>query len=143
MPFRPVSIGPEPLQENPQEWASGVFGPWRQGEQGPILVALEELIEAIHEPGHGHRVGLAASDLAGEGVALAALGLIQRFFLSRELFLEGHLLGQQLLKFVLWLHQPRFWPVVLTPRDVSSEGRDSLINSTQIDAGIEQLVVRP
>ena len=135
MPFRPVSIGPEPLQENPQEWASGVFGPWRQGEQGPILVALEELIEAIHEPGHGHRVGLAdavdvgtdqdqaagaslavdggdarlgASDLAGEGVALAVLGLIQHFFLSRELFLEGHLLGQQLLKFVLWLHQPRF-----------------------------------
>ena len=64
-----------------------------------------EAIEARHEPGHGRRVGLAdavdvgadqdqaagaalavgggearlgAADLAGEGVALAALGLLQR-----------------------------------------------------------------
>ena len=32
---------------------------WREVEQGPVLVALEEFIEAFPEPGHGHRVGLA------------------------------------------------------------------------------------
>ena len=78
-------------------------------EQGPVLVALEELIKALHEPGHGRRVGLAdtvdvgadqnqaagaalavgggeaglgAADLAGEGGALTALSLLERLFSS-------------------------------------------------------------
>ena len=93
-----------------------------------------KLIEALHEPGHGRRVGLAdavdvgadqdqaagaalavgggeaglgAADLAGEGGALAALGLLERLFLRREFLLEGRLPSQQLLKFVLWLHPDR------------------------------------
>ena len=85
------------------------FRPWREVEQCPVLVALEELIEALPEPRHGYRVGLAdavdvgadqdqaagaalavgggeaglgAADLAGEGVPLAALGLLERCFSS-------------------------------------------------------------
>ena len=107
---------------------------WGEVEQGPVLVALEELIEALHEPGHGHRVGLAdavdvgadqdqaacaalavgggeaglgAADLAGEGGALAALGLLERCFLRREFLLEGGLPLKELLQFVLWLHPCR------------------------------------
>ena len=38
---------------------SAVFGAWQQVEQCPVLVALEELIEALHEPRHERRVGLA------------------------------------------------------------------------------------
>ena len=114
--------------------ASGVFGPGRQVEQCPVLVALEELIKALHEPGPVHRVGLAdavdvgadqdqaagaalavgggdprlgAANLACEGVALASLGLLERFFLRREFVLEGLLPSQELLKFVLWLHPER------------------------------------
>ena len=37
---------------------SGVFRPGREVEQGPVLVALEEAIEALHEPGVRRRVGL-------------------------------------------------------------------------------------
>ena len=93
---------------------------WRQVKQCPVLVALQEAIEPFHEPGHGRRVGLAdvvdvgadqdqaagavlavgggearlgAADLAGEGVALAALSLLERFFLRREFLLEGRLPG--------------------------------------------------
>ena len=46
----------------------------------PVLVALQELIEALHEPGHEHRVGLAdAVDVGAEqdqaaGAALAVGG---------------------------------------------------------------------
>ena len=88
----------------------------RQVKQCSVLVALEELIEALHEPRHGHRVGLAdaidigadqdqaacaalaigggdanlgAADLAGEGVALSALGLLERLFLLREFCLRA------------------------------------------------------
>ena len=39
----------------------------------------------------------ARADLAGEGVALAALSLLQRLFLLREFLLEGRLPGQELL----------------------------------------------
>ena len=78
-----------------------------QIEQGPVLVALEEAIEPVHElvvfggvglravldvgadenqaTGAAFAVGggetnLGAADLAGEGVALAALGLLEFFF---------------------------------------------------------------
>ena len=88
---------------------SAVFGAWRQVEQGPVLVALQELIEALYEPRHGRRVGLAdavdvgaqenqaagaalavgggearlgAADLTGEGGALSALGLLERCFFA-------------------------------------------------------------
>ena len=40
------------------ESASGVFGPWRDVEQCPVLVALEERIEALHEPVVRRGVGL-------------------------------------------------------------------------------------
>ena len=46
----------------------------------PVLVVLQELIEALHEPGHGHRVGLAdAVDIGADqdqaaGAALAVGG---------------------------------------------------------------------
>ena len=90
-------------------------------EQGPVLVALKEAIEPLQEPvvlgGVGLRrvfnvgadenkaagaafavgggeAGLGTADLAGEGVALAALGLLERFFLRREFLLEGCLPGQ-------------------------------------------------
>ena len=49
----------------------------------------------------------AAVDLAGEGGALAVLGLLERFFLRREFLLEGRLPRQELLQFVLWLHLGR------------------------------------
>ena len=42
----------------------------------------------------GGETRLGAADLAGEGVALAALGFLQRFFLRRKFLLEGRLLGQ-------------------------------------------------
>ena len=42
----------------------------------------------------GGEAGLGAADLAGEGVALAALSLLQRFFLRREFLLEGRLPSQ-------------------------------------------------
>ena len=114
--------------------ASGVFRPGRQVEQCPVLVALEELIEALYEPRHGRRVGLAnavdvgadqdqaagaalavgggeaglgAADLACEGGALAVLGLLERLFLRRKFLLEGRLPCQELLQFVLWLHRCR------------------------------------
>ena len=76
MPFRPGSTP----RKTPGEGASGVFGPWRQVEQCPVLVVLQELIEALHEPGHGHRVGLAdAVDVGTDqdqaaGAALAVGG---------------------------------------------------------------------
>ena len=86
-----------------------VYHFWRQVKQSPVLVALEEFIESLHEPLHGLRVGLAdavdigadqdqaagaalavgggeaglgAADLACEGIALAALGLLERLFSS-------------------------------------------------------------
>ena len=39
----------------------------------------------------GGEAGLGAADLAGEGVTLAALGLLERLFLRREFSLEGRL----------------------------------------------------
>ena len=39
--------------------------------------------------------------------ALAALGLLERFFLRREFLLQGRLPVQELLQFVLWLHLGR------------------------------------
>ena len=87
-------------------------------EQGPVLVALEEAREPVHKlvvlGGVGLRTvldvgahenqaagaalavgggdaGLGAADLAGEGCALAALGLLERFFLRREFLFEGRL----------------------------------------------------
>ena len=50
---------------------------------------------------------LGAADLAGEGVALAALSLLQFFFLGREFLLQGCLPGQEVLQFVLRLHGVR------------------------------------
>ena len=41
--------------------------------------------------------GLGAADLAGEGVALAALGLLQLFFPRLQFLLQGRLPSQQLL----------------------------------------------
>ena len=55
----------------------------------------------------GGEARLGAADLAGEGGALAALGLLERFFLRREFLREGRLPRQQLLQFVLWLHSDR------------------------------------
>ena len=51
--------------------------------------------------GGGGEAGLGAADLAGEGLALAALGLLERFFLRREFLLEGRLPRKELLQFVL------------------------------------------
>ena len=95
---------------------SAVFRPGRQVEQSPVLVALEEFIEPLHEALPGNRFGLAdavdvgadqdqaagaafavgggdagrgAANLACEGVALAALGLLERFFLRLEFLLQG------------------------------------------------------
>ena len=48
-----------------------------------------------------------ATDLAGEGVPLAALGLLERCFLRLEFLREGGLPGHELLQFVLWLHPDR------------------------------------
>ena len=50
---------------------------------------------------------LSAADLAGEGVALAALGLLQLFLLSREFLLQGFLPGEQVFEFFLRLHRMR------------------------------------
>ena len=110
----------------------GAFG--LKAKQCPVLRPCQEPIEALPEPGHGRRVGLAdavdvgaeqdqaagtalavgggeaglgAADLAGEGGALSALGLLERLFLRREFLREGRLPGQELLQFVLWLHLGR------------------------------------
>ena len=40
-----------------RSWMSATSVPARRRRRPPV--ALEELIEAIHEPGHGYRVGLA------------------------------------------------------------------------------------
>ena len=90
--------------------------PGRQVEQSPVLVALEEFIESLHETLSGNRfdladavdvgadqdqaagaafavgggdAGLCAADLACEGIALAALGLLEFFFLRLEFLLQG------------------------------------------------------
>ena len=90
-------------------------------EQGPVLVALEEAIELVDEPvvlggiglravldvgadenqaaGAAFAVGggeanLGTADLAGEGVALASLSLLQLFFLCLEFLLQGFLPGE-------------------------------------------------
>ena len=46
---------------------------WRQVEQCPVLVALEELIEALHETLHGNRLGLADTVDAGADQGQAAV----------------------------------------------------------------------
>ena len=103
-------------------------------EQCPVLVALEEAGESLHEPVvlggvgladavdvgadqdqaagaalavGGGEAGLGAADLAGEGVALSAFGLLERLFLRREFSLDGRLPRQQLLKFFLSVHPGR------------------------------------
>ena len=48
-------------------------GPWWQVEQCPVLVALEEFIESIHETLHGNRFGLADAVDVGAGQGQAAV----------------------------------------------------------------------
>ena len=104
--------------------AAAVFVVVRQVEYCPVLVALEEAIEPLQEPvvlggvglravldvgadedqaaGAAFAVGggeanLGTADLAGEGVALAALSLLQPFFLGLEFLLQGVLPRQKVL----------------------------------------------
>ena len=109
------------------EWIGGGRGGLRgrgQVEYCPVLVALEEAIEPLQEPvvlggvglravldvgadedqaaGAAFAVGggeanLGTADLAGEGVALAALSLLQLFFLGLEFLLQGVLPRQKVL----------------------------------------------
>ena len=73
--LRPVSTP----RKTPGEGASGVFGPWRQVEQCPVLVARSRnSLRSFSEPGHGHPVGLAVDVGADQdqaaGAALAVGG---------------------------------------------------------------------
>ena len=117
-PHSPVvrRCGRQPGRGSAPAAAGSVFA-W-EIEQGPVLVALEEAREPVHKlvvlGGVGLRTvldvgahenqaagaalavgggdaGLGAADLAGEGCALAALGLLERFFLRREFLFEGRL----------------------------------------------------
>ena len=55
----------------------------------------------------GGEARLGAADLTGEGLALAALRLLQFFLLGREFLLQGVLPAEQLFEFCLRLHGVR------------------------------------
>ena len=52
----------------------------------------------------GGEARLGAADLSSEGVALAALSLLQLFLLGREFLLQGFLPAEQVFEFCLRLH---------------------------------------
>ena len=105
-----------------------------QSKEFTVTVAFQEAIEFFQETGLALRVslgdmlqvaaqedqaagaafalgggdpGLGASDLFLQVGALAALGMLQLFFLGLQLLLQGLLPGQKLIEFFLWVHSGR------------------------------------
>ena len=79
--------------------------PLEPGRTGPGRAEQDQAACAALAGGGGE-AGLGAADLAGEGGALSALGLLERFFLRCEFLREGCLPGQELLQFFLWRGGP-------------------------------------